>query len=369
MTNKLEEDALVGLSSAPQLKTLDISSNQLKNVPSHVSNLQDLERLDVRGNQLHALSYELGKLEHLKVLNCEGNPMRAVTSMSHTQLIASLKSNYQQMLEEGGGTEEPQLQTLEPTKSLDHIEDLESNKEDEITELSNQLAQKVNITKKLDLSNQQLSEFPQESINFNEDIPGTILLGIIYTRRCHASITYSFLVIDHNVFTIFPSYLSTISQFIVHLNLEHNRLTSFSFTLEGVIFTHLKTLKLSNNRLKSIECKPNTPSSFPKLEDLSMNYNTIAQLPDNFAQILPHLRVLSLSSNKLDQITEHQFSKTLETLDLSNNDIGFLPPGLSTLENLKSLIVFGNRFRIPRPAVVEQGTQAILEFLKRRYNN
>jgi Leucine-rich repeat (LRR) protein len=143
------------------------------------------------------------------------------------------------------------------------------------------------------------------------------------------------------VFTLFPVYLNTISTFIVHLNVEHNRLTHFNVAMEGVTFTHLKTLKLSNNRLKSIES--GGPTSFPMLEELFMNYNGLTSLPDDFAQMLPRLRVLSLSSNKLEQITEHQFSKTLEILDLSNNDIGALPSGLSTLEHLKELVVFGNR--------------------------
>lgn len=97
-----------------------------------------------------------------------------------------------------------------------------------------------------------------------------------------------------------------------------------------------------------------------------MNYNALTTLPNHFAAVLPRLRVLSLSSNKLDNIDEQQFSHSLEVLDLSNNDIGFLPPGLSRLEHLKELLVFGNRFRIPRPAVVDQGTKAILDFLKRR---
>lgn len=176
MTNKLQESGLTGLLSAPHIKTLDISSNQLKDIPSYVFNLHLLERLDVRGNQLHALPYELGKLEHLKTLHCEGNPMRAVTSMTHTQLIASLKSNYQQQLEENKGAEDPSAE--DPSAAVVEEEHADVDQDEEaINDLSNELSQKVNISKKLDLSNKQLSEFPSDSINFAEDIPGTILLG------------------------------------------------------------------------------------------------------------------------------------------------------------------------------------------------
>jgi Leucine-rich repeat (LRR) protein len=158
--------------------------------------------------------------------------------------------------------------------------------------------------------------------------------------------------------------LNTISTFIVQLHLEHNKLTSFNFNIMGVVFTALKSLKLSNNRIKALFCDGNT--SFPKLEELHLNHNLLTALPENLPVALPSLKTLSLSSNKLDNITDTTFGQGLEILDLSNNDIGFLPPGLSNITTLKELVVYGNRFRVPRPNVVEQGTQAILEFLRRR---
>lgn len=165
--------------------------------------------------------------------------------------------------------------------------------------------------------------------------------------------------------------LSTISTFIVQLRLEHNKLTAFDFNLEGVVFTTLKSLKLNNNRIRTLNFDTATTNSFPKLEELTLDHNLLTTLPHNFA--LPSLKTLSLASNKLDSLTDatfaaDQFTK-LEILDLSNNDIGFLPPGLSKITTLKELVVYGNRFRVPRPAVVEQGTHAILEFLKRRANS
>jgi Leucine-rich repeat (LRR) protein len=113
--------------------------------------------------------------------------------------------------------------------------------------------------------------------------------------------------------------------------------------MDGIVFTNLKTLKLNNNRLKSIECTETT-SSFPKLEELVLSHNSLTVLPENLSQVLPSLKVLSVSSNKLDNITDQSFGQGLETLDLSNNDIGYLPPGLSAIESLRELLVFGNRY-------------------------
>lgn len=167
--------------------------------------------------------------------------------------------------------------------------------------------------------------------------------------------------------TVFPSRLNTISTFIVQLNLEHNKLTSFDLTIHGVEYTSLRVLKLSNNRIGNITCDGDTVS-FPALEELHVNHNALTTLPDNLPRALPALKLFALSSNKLDNITDQSFGQKLENLDLSNNDIGYLPPGLSNLGSLKQLSVYGNRFRVPRPAVVDQGTQAILDFLRRRNN-
>jgi Leucine-rich repeat (LRR) protein len=101
LNNKFTEEGLLGLRGAPNLRTLDISSNQLQDIPASVTGLEHLQRLDVRGNNLHALPYELGKLTELTVIQCEGNPMRSFTSLTQTQLIESLRSSYNQQQEEG----------------------------------------------------------------------------------------------------------------------------------------------------------------------------------------------------------------------------------------------------------------------------
>ena len=320
MTNKLQDDGLTGLSGTPHIQTLDISSNQLQNIPILITSLTQLQRLDVRGNQLHALPYELGKLEYLKTVYCEGNPMRSFASMSQIQLIESLKSSYQQQQEE----EEEEEEGKEGNNKFDVNDDIAFDKNAEMDDLSNNFTQKVSLTKRLVLSDNQLTELTRESMKFTDAIPGTVLL-------------------DHNVFTVFPANLALISNFIVHLDLTHNRLTGFDLTMNNVKFTSLKVLKLSNNRLKSLECTLGVAPSFPKLEEFILDHNALTILPENLQTALPSLKILSVSSNKLDNITDQLFGQSLEVLILSNNDIGYLPPGLSTLENLKELVVFGNR--------------------------
>lgn len=170
LNNKFTEKGLVGLHGAPNIQTLDISSNQLQDIPATVTSLVHLQRLDVRGNELHALPYELGKLTELVAIQCEGNPMRAVSSMSQTQLIGSLRSNYNQQAEEVKQVEVGQVALTE------------EEVEDEVSALN--FTQKVNITKRLDLSKQQLSDLSVDTMTFSEDIPGIILLSMSGWLNC-----------------------------------------------------------------------------------------------------------------------------------------------------------------------------------------
>jgi len=65
----------------------------------------------------------------------------------------------------------------------------------------------------------------------------------------------------------------------------------------------------------------------------------------------------------------------LQVLDVSNNNIDSLPPKLGLLGTeshgsggsaLRRLEVAGNSFRVPRWEIVAKGTEAVLEWLKKK---
>lgn len=126
----------------------------------------------------------------------------------------------------------------------------------------------------------------------------------------------------------------------MHLNLENNKLIGFSLSLPGTRFEALKTLKLGNNRIKQLDIGDDV--SFPCVEEFNMNHNALVELPEKLPMLLPKLRHLSVSSNKLDKIVADSF-KGVEILDLSNNDIGYLPPELALIKTIKEFVVYGNR--------------------------
>jgi len=59
--------------------------------------------------------------------------------------------------------------------------------------------------------------------------------------------------------------------------------------------------------------------------------------------------------------------KSLEELNLANNELSSLPPALGLLApKLRVLLLDGNPLRSIRRPVLERGTQAVLEYLSSR---
>ncbi|CAG8707634.1 17193_t:CDS:1, partial [Acaulospora morrowiae] len=77
----------------------------------------------------------------------------------------------------------------------------------------------------------------------------------------------------------------------------------------------------------------------------------------------PKLTTLLVTSNLLTAITPSTF-ENMEVVDISNNNIGHLPPELGRITTIKTLLVEGNSFRVPRYTIVQAGTTAIMEYLR-----
>jgi Leucine-rich repeat (LRR) protein len=155
---------------------------------------------------------------------------------------------------------------------------------------------------------------------------------------------------------------------LVNLSLEQNKLTSFPLTLPATItFTSLKTLNLSSNRLSQLSHDPAaTATHFPVLAELDLTNNNLTDLPTGLStQILPALRTLRCNSNRLGALDPASVVN-VEVLDIGNNDIAVLPPALGLNSSLRELTAYGNRFRVPQPSLLAQGTPAVMAFLKRR---
>ncbi|WP_298911120.1 leucine-rich repeat domain-containing protein [uncultured Nostoc sp.] len=77
---------------------------------------------------------------------------------------------------------------------------------------------------------------------------------------------------------------------------------------------------------------------------------------------------LSLNNNQLSSLPpEISQLSNLEWLDLSNNQLNSLTPEISQLSNLRGIYLKNNpQLSSPPPEIVEQGTEAILTYLRAR---
>ncbi len=76
---------------------------------------------------------------------------------------------------------------------------------------------------------------------------------------------------------------------------------------------------------------------------------------------------LDLSGKELSALPPEITQLTnLKELFLDNNQLSALPPEITQLTNLKELSLDNNPLTSPPPEIVEQGTQAILVYLRER---
>jgi len=206
------------------------------------------------------------------------------------------------------------------------------------------------VSKNLNLSKKALKELTKEDILEACQDPQTALL-------------------DFNAFTVFPSTLQqTVGSTLTQITIHHNKISEFPFKLS---FPLLLTLDLSDNMMVSLTTVDTGAveqiglDNFPSLNELNLTGNKITEIPVWLPKAFPKLRSLSMSRNKIAAIDPKSF-EGLQFLDLSSNDIATLPPLLGNVLSIKSLSLDGNLFRVPRRQIMDQGTEAVMEYLRGR---
>ncbi|KAI8897711.1 hypothetical protein BC833DRAFT_592610 [Globomyces pollinis-pini] len=297
------------------LEILDIRDNNIGQFCPDILTLKSLKRLDFTNNSIASIPPELSLIKTLSVIHLAGNPLRGLPAAGGT---VRLLQHLAKKLPQG----EMQPETIPQSRSRSSSQNA--------TPLLSDL---VNI----DLSQTGLVEFDISSIQDQQAYPVSINLS-------------------NNRLMALPD-LESISKRLTTLILSKNKLTEFP----SLSCMSLTTLDLSNNGIRSI---PATIQPLPNLNELNLNGNRLTQLGT-----LPFesLSILLVSGNCLTDIEVPllQSLSQLHVLDLSNNDIGMVPPALGLL-NLSNLQLLGNRFRVPRPDLLMKGTQSILDYLKSR---
>ncbi|XP_030749929.1 leucine-rich repeat-containing protein 40-like [Sitophilus oryzae] len=305
-----------------QLKILELRDNQIEILPKEIAKMVHLTQLDLSNNELTEITPFLGLLPHLHSLKLEGNKLKQIRGdIIHTGTQRILQFLREKLKEED--LTETDSVVLVPSDACVFPD-----------------RYKMRNGNILNLTMKNLATIPDE----------------VFSEAEEAKVS----VVDlcKNKLTTVPSGLQKLSNYLTELNLSANQLKEIPDFVG--CFTKLKFLDLSNNALNDLP-----DISLSNLRELVLFNNRFSKIPQCVFG-MTGLEILMLNDNKLDEIDVVGLQKLtrLSTLDLTNNNINFVPPELGNMTHIRCLEIKGNPFKQPRYAILEQGTESVLAYLR-----
>lgn len=322
--------ALPDMTGWAQLASLAAADNKISELPIGFSALKEIRHADLTGNEVSKLPYEVGLMASLETLKIAANPLKErkllnmPTAELKRDLSSRLKSDVKHSTEEDFEDEGIDIQSPANAQSWQlhsGVLDLTGKElvNDDADELRSFLGANPEV-RELVLAKNLLSMIPFE-----------------------LSMAQNLRVLDLSNCSLGGEYLTeTVNfQYLQELNISGNKISSWDPLLQFFQAPRLTTLNVSNNRL----------------------VGSVPALRDNF----PDLKVLHARDNKIDAVSAEALGG-LQSADLSNNNIGYLPPEIGLLwdQGFKGFNVSGNAFRVPNYRVLEKGTEATLAWLRTR---
>ncbi|MEH2078230.1 MAG: leucine-rich repeat protein [Nostoc sp.] len=313
---------LIDRAVAEGWQELDLSGQELTELPVEIGKLQQLESLilgkkvegyedvgnrylqKVSGNNLKTLPLELLSLPNLRKLDISGNPLESIPDVV-TQIL--------------------------------HLEELILIRV-ELTKIPDAIANLTNLTQ-LDLSGNQITEIPEALTNLTNltqlDLSGNQITEIPEALAKLTNLTQ--LDLSGNQITEIPEALAKLTN-LTQLYLHNNQINKIPETLTNL--TNLTQLILTLNQITQI---PEALAKLTNLTQLYLNGNQITEIPEALAK-LTNLTQLYLNSNQIRDIPKAIAKLTnLMELILSNNQITEIPEALAKLTNLMELILSNNQ--------------------------
>lgn len=321
--NELSETGTF-FTTTPRLVHLSLAQNQLSALPDGVIHLAYLRTLDVSNNIIEHIDPRLGLLDNLTTFMWMGNLVRqrAWGSMDTEGIKSALRAK----------ADEAALKGLN-----EDLADLKVN-----ATCRGECAGIVNLTGKL------------------KETPLTEEMIKEHVHANHFPIL-SKVVLQQNKLVVAPMEVSIVAA-LTSLDLSKNALTSKVFD-QPITLQNLAQLDLSVNIINTLEHLPAVILA-PALKSLDVSFNSLVTLFP-LHQHYPTLTTLYANSNRLSAIIPTDV-EGLEIVQVNNNSINKLLPELGLVESLRVLGVDGNTFRVPSRRVVEQGSAALLEWLRGR---
>ncbi|WEW59386.1 hypothetical protein PRK78_004857 [Emydomyces testavorans] len=331
--------ALPNVSSWKSLLTMIMEDNDLSQIPDGFTELENLKHVDFKGNGISSLDDRIGTMDNLTTFHIDNNPLRErrFLTMDAEDLKRDLRNRCA-----------PSIQEREEEEDSDHTVFTLAPEVPQTSQAWQLKAGGVLDRSSSDLSRLEVDDL--EPLVSSSDI------------RC--------LYLQHNRFDRLPiPALSLLSNSLTDLDLSHNPMHGDDLISSHIELPHLQNLILAATGLTSFE-PLQTFLSAPLLTFLDVSNNRVTGALPVLRATFPNLITFLASDNQIDSLS-FEAVQGLQVLDVSNNNIDFLPPRLGLLGvedagGLRRLDVAGNSFRVPRWQVVAKGTEAVLDWLKNR---
>ena len=343
--NKIAELLSEHLEAVATVATLDLRDNCISSLPEDIVKLQCLERLDLTNNNLANLPPALGVLPHLKSVQLDGNPLKSIRRDVLARGTVGLLKFLRSRLEEG-------QVTISPCE-LDH------------TALPNQVAELAKAGNVSPVPRSGSPDMPDaftmrntHSLNLCKkelvELPSEVVVNAVEAKVQAVDLS-------KNQLAEFPPALEQLMPQLHELNVSSNKLTKVpSFIAGGLI----QFLDLSNNKLSEL---PMEVAGMQHLREIILSVNQFPAIPDCIFSC-SKLETILIANNQVATIEVEQLARLpkLAILDLQNNAIQTVPPQLGNVTQLRQVQLEGNLFRVPRAAVLVQGTAALMAYLRDR---
>ncbi|KAI9208832.1 uncharacterized protein BJ171DRAFT_577183 [Polychytrium aggregatum] len=391
------------ISSLVNLRVLDLSSNQLEEIPAEIGQIQTLETVILYSNDLKVFPPGLYQLSSLKLLNMNHNKIREIgPEIADLKTLAELHMEFNQLtkLPENIGKAGSLIRLLLGNNfiksiplsfgDLAQLQELDIKENHELYEFPLSLA-RLKSLRRLDISNSKIEGIPISLKNWTEmtelilrengqieDMPG--IIGNLKVLKKLDAFACSLKGL--------PDEIGELTE-LSWLDLRKNHITALGIPSTISQLQALSKLFLSNNDLDAL---PEELCQLSQLQELDVSSNLIAALPEGIGNLgaleklfvngnslealpasiknLKKLSVLELRSNKLRSLpADIGELVALTRLDITHNQLNDLPVSMSMLKDSMTLELKDNPFDNPPQNIIVQGTAVIFGYLREQASN